>query len=424
MAQTTDFPVRVPLVTKPMGILASLAAARRNVLSIIPDIATRQPMVSGKTGKRWHMVMDPEALRRIMLENVANYPKSLVTKNLLEPAIGKSLFIAEGAHWRWQRRATAPVFSHRNVRALSPLVTDAAARCGARIAAAGPRAVNMFDEMVATTFDVISDVTFSDDKGFDRDAVHNAINAYVAEAGKISLMDILSAPNWVPHLNRLVTGPSLRQMKQIADQVIDARRNGAEKSPPDLLDLLLAGEDPKTSHKMQTAELRDNLLTFIVAGHETTALSLSWALYLIAHDKRVQDKARAEVAAMVEGADVTGDDIPKLPYIRQIIDESLRLYPPAAIVSRTAMASDVLCGREVRKGDTIIIPIYALHRSHVLWDRPDEFWPERFDDMKTVPRYSYLPFGDGPRICIGASFAIQEVSVLIKLFFASRFDQL
>ncbi|MGB2409828.1 MAG: cytochrome P450, partial [Paracoccaceae bacterium] len=297
MAQTTDFPVRVPLVTKPMGILASLAAARRNVLSIIPDIATRQPMVSGKTGKRWHMVMDPEALRRILLENVANYPKSLVTKNLLEPAIGKSLFIAEGAHWRWQRRATAPVFSHRNVRALSPLVTDAAGRCSARIAAAGPRAVNMFDEMVATTFDVISDVTFSDDKGFDRDAVHNAINAYVAEAGKVSLMDILGAPNWVPRLSRLVTGPSLRQMKRIADQVIDARRKGAQKSPPDLLDLLLAGEDPKTGRKMQTAELRDNLLTFIVAGHETTALSLSWALYLIAHDNRVQEKARAEVAS-------------------------------------------------------------------------------------------------------------------------------
>ena len=284
MADTQSFPVRVPLVTEPMGILASLAAARRNVLSIIPDIATRQPMVSGKTGKRWHMVMDPDALRRILLENVANYPKSVVTKNLLEPAIGNSLFIAEGAHWRWQRRATAPVFSHRNVQALSPLVSDAASRCTARVAAAGPRAVNMFDEMVATTFDVISDVTFSDDKGFDRDAVHNAINAYVAEAGKVSLMDILGAPNWVPRLGRLVTGPSLRQMKQIADQVIDARRKGAQKSPPDLLDLLLAGEDPKTSRRMQTAELRDNLLTFIVAGHETTALSLSWALYLIAHD--------------------------------------------------------------------------------------------------------------------------------------------
>ena len=117
-------PVSVPLVTEPMGILQSLSAARKNVLSIIPEIATRQPMVSGKTGKRWHMVMDPDALRRI-LEKVEDYPKSLVTKILLRPAIGDSLFIAEGADWRWQRRATSPVFSHRNVLNFSPIMSTA-----------------------------------------------------------------------------------------------------------------------------------------------------------------------------------------------------------------------------------------------------------------------------------------------------------
>ena len=110
MNSTHAFPTRIALVNEPMGVMQSLLAARQNVLSIIPDIATRQPMVSGKTGKRWHMVMDPTALRRMFLENVENYPKSQVTKNLLKPAIGESLFIAEGAHWRWQRRAAAPVF--------------------------------------------------------------------------------------------------------------------------------------------------------------------------------------------------------------------------------------------------------------------------------------------------------------------------
>ena len=119
------------------------------------------------------------------------------------------------------------------------------------------------------------------------------------------------------------------------------------------------------------------------------------------------------MASAIEGDEVTGEDVQNLAFIRQIIDESLRLYPPAAIVSRTAMASDVLCGREVRKGDTIIIPIYALHRNHVLWDEPDDFRPERFENMKAVPRYSYLPFGDGPRICIGASFAIQEAVIIL-----------
>ena len=297
--EQSSFPARVPLVTEPMTLLQSLAAARRNVLSIIPDIATRQPMVSGKTGKRWHMVMDPDALRRMLLEKVDDYPKSLVTKNLLKPAIGESLFIAEGAHWRWQRRAAAPVFSHRNVLNLSPIMSDAALRCCARLKTQSKRAHNLFDEMVATTFDVISDVTFSGDQGFDRDAVHHAINAYVAEAGKVSLGDILGLPDWVPRWSRIISGKSLREMKTIADDVINDRYKRDSKTPPDLLDLLLGAEDSKTGRKMNTGELRDNLLTFIVAGHETTALSLSWALYLVANDGGVQDKARAEVLARV-----------------------------------------------------------------------------------------------------------------------------
>ena len=134
-----ETPVRVTLVTQPMGLWASLNAARRNVLSIIPQIATRQPMVSGRTGKRWHMVMDPGAIREILLERLDNYPKSLVTKNLLKPAIGESLFIAEGAHWRWQRRAAAPVFSHRNVMNLAPIMSGAAERSCERIADAQSR---------------------------------------------------------------------------------------------------------------------------------------------------------------------------------------------------------------------------------------------------------------------------------------------
>ena len=139
-------PVRVPLVTEPLGILQSLTAARRNLLSIIPEIATRQPIVSGRTGKRWHMVMDPDTIRHILLERLENYPKSDVTKNLLRPAIGESLFVAEGAHWRWQRRAAAPAFAHRNVMNLAPIMTAAAERSAERVAAAGPRAVDMFDE--------------------------------------------------------------------------------------------------------------------------------------------------------------------------------------------------------------------------------------------------------------------------------------
>ncbi len=416
--QRPDMPVRVPLMTKHVGIWGSLQASRRNILSIIPELATRQPMVSGKTGKRWHMVMEPDALRRMLLEKLDDYPKSIVTKNLLRPAIGESLFIAEGAHWRWQRRTAAPVFSHRNVMNLAPVMSGAAERSVARIHEAGPRAVDFLQEMVSTTFDVISDVTFSGDEAFDRDLVHRAIDAYISEAGKISLFDMLGFPDWVPRPGRMFSAGGMKDMKRVADEAIEARAARGAEGVPDLLDLLLSGEDPESKRKMNVGELRDNLLTFIVAGHETTALTLAWSLYLLAFDPAIQDRARAEVNEVVTDGVATGGDVENLGFIRQIVDEALRLYPPAGMVSRTAQAADTLCGREIRPGDTVIVPIYALHRHHLLWEEPDAFRPDRWAEGKP-DRYAYLPFGDGPRICIGASFALQEAVIILATLIAN-----
>jgi cytochrome P450 len=207
----SKIPVNVPLVNEPWGLFKSLSVARKNLLRILPEVATKQPIVSGKTGKRWHMLMEPTAMREILLDRVGDYPKSDVTKNLLKPAIGESLFIAEGAHWRWQRRAAAPVFTHRNMMNLAPIMTSAAERSAQRITDAGPRGINMLDEMVTTTFDIIADVTFSGGDTFDRDGVHNAIDDYIAEAGKISLFDILGAPDWVPRPGRIRSGKAVER---------------------------------------------------------------------------------------------------------------------------------------------------------------------------------------------------------------------
>ena len=418
-SDASDLPVRVPLGTRPLGLFQSLRAARRNIVEIIPETATRQPVVSGRTGARWHMIMDPGALRRVLVERLDDYPKSDVTKSLLRPAIGESLFIAEGAHWRWQRRAAAPAFSHRNVQSLAPVMTAAAERAAGRIAAAaGRRAVNVYEEMVAATFEVISAVTFADGEGFDRAAVHAAIDAYVTESGKISFLDVIGAPLWVPRPGRMAWDPATRDMKALADRVVAERAAHGPAPTPDLLDLLRAGEDPETGRRMSDAELRDNLLTFIVAGHETTALTLAWALYLCAFDPEAQARAREEAEAALGGRAAEGADVERLPYIRQICEEALRLYPPAAVFSRTAQAPDRLCGREIRPGDTVMIPAYALHRHRLLWEAPDAFRPGRFADRKAVQRFAYLPFGDGPRICIGASFALQEAVIILATLLA------
>ncbi|WP_288950017.1 cytochrome P450 [uncultured Paracoccus sp.] len=416
------YPARVALHRKPMGVIASAMTARRNVLELIPEIATRKPMVSGKTGKRWHMVMDPDALRRVLKDRVEDYPKSIVTRLILEPAIGNSMFVAEGAHWRWQRLAAAPAFAQRHVEALGPVMT-AAADASARRLANAPGPVDVFAETVAATFEVISEVTFSGDEGFDRRAVHHAIDAYIAGTARLSVMDILGLPGWIPRPGRLFSGSDLRRMKRVADEAITARARSGPRQVPDLLDLLRAGEDPETRRRMTPAELRDNLLTFIVAGHETTALTLAWALYLLAFDPQVQARAADEAQATLDGRAAAAADLPRLPYIRQVIEEALRLYPPAAFLSRTARAHDMLGGREVLPGDTIMLPIYALHRHHLLWDDPDRFDPERFAPGTTRDRFAFLPFGAGPRICIGASFALQEaVIILATLVSRFRFD--
>lgn len=417
-APADRLPVRVPLATRPLGVWGSLQAGRRNVLELIPDLAVRQPMVSGTTGKRWHMVMDPGALRRILRERVEDYPKSVVTKLILEPAIGDSLFVAEGRQWLWQRRTAAPVFSQRNVAALGPVMTAAAERASARLATATGRAADLFDEMVTATFEVIADVTFSSGEGFDRAAVHQAIEQYIGQTAKVSILDILGAPAWVPRPARMLTGAAMRQTKAMADKAIDRRRAEGAKPVPDLLDLLMAGSDPQSGRQMTTAELRDNLLTFIVAGHETTALTLAWSLYLCAFDQDVQAAARAEAQSVLGDRAATAADVASLPLVRRVVDEALRLYPPAAFLSRTAQAQDELCGREVRPGDTVILPIYALHRHRLLWADPDAFDPSRFADPKAVDRFAFLPFGDGPRICIGANFAIQEAVIVLATLLA------
>ncbi|WP_417810020.1 cytochrome P450 [Thioclava sp.] len=415
------FPARANLARKPLGIAASLRAARRNVLEIIPELATHAPIISGNTGARWHMVMDPDAARHILKDRVEDYPKSVVTKLILGPAVGQGLFVAEGAEWRWQRRAASPVFALRNMQALAPVMQAAAQASAARIAqhAGTGRAVDLHQEMVTATFEVISEVTFSGDEGFDRAAIHRAIDAYIARTAKVSLLDFFALPGWVPRPHRLASAHIVRELKRHADAAISARNAGHAKDRPDLLDLLKGASDPETGRAMNAAELRDNLLTFIVAGHETTALTLAWALYLCAFDPAIQTAAREQGQDVLGGRVAGVEDLDAMPLIQQIVQESLRLYPPAGFLSRTAQKPDRLLGREVRRGDTVMLPIYALHRHHALWDEPDAFRPGRFANP-THDHYAFLPFGAGPRICIGAGFALQEAGIILATLL-SRF---
>lgn len=412
-------PPKVAVATRPLSLLETARKARRNVLEIVPALAYRQPMLSGVTVKRWHMVMDPGALERILKDRVDFYPKSPVTKRLLKPAIGDSLFNAEGAHWRWQRRAAAPVFAHRHLMALAPVMTMAAERSAARIGEERGEsgAIDAYEQMIAATFDVICDVALSGRETLDRHAVSTAISSYMETVGRVSLLDVISAPTWIPRPATLFRRKS-SDLRPLMDRVIAARSGQAARE--DLMDLMRFAEDPETGRKMTPGELRDNMLAFIVAGHETTALALSWALYLLAIDPASQDRARCEAKAAIGAGPAEATHLPQLGFTGQVLEEAMRLYPPAAFLARIALEPDRLCGRPIMAGDILMLPIYTLHRHRMLWDDPDAFIPDRFapEAAKNRHRYQYLPFGAGPRICIGMGFAMMEAKLILATLLA------
>jgi cytochrome P450 len=246
-----------------------------------------------------------------------------------------------------------PVFAPRNLTALTPVMTDAAEASCRRIAAR-PGRQDMYQEMLQTAFEVIAAVSMSEDTAIPREVAHKAIDRYLETAGKASLMDILKIPAFVPRPKRVVGKAIIADLIRATDAAVEARMGREPADPPPLLDLLIGASDPETGRTMTAEELRDNLLTFLVAGHETTALTLSWALYLVAFDREVQERARAEAQAVLGDRPAEAEDVEKLPYIRQILLETMRLYPPVAILSRTAMKPDMLRDREVRRGGQVI----------------------------------------------------------------------
>jgi cytochrome P450 len=405
---------------KPLGILASVREARRNVLSIIPAISYTQPIVTGTTGPaRWHMVQGPEGMRRVFLDNVDNYPKSEVMIRMLRSAVGESLFTSEGAQWRWQRRAIAPVFASRKVTALAPMITATAERASRRLAASGGRA-ELVKEMLSATFDVICEVALSGREHFDAEVYGEAITKYFLTVGRASLLDFLEVPPWVPRPGEILGAGAVRTMHAMVARAIEARRAQKAGAREDLLDYMIRAKDPDTGRTMSAQDLLHNMQFFIVAGHETTALALSWALYLLANDEAVQERAREEARGVLGERAATAEDLPAMPFAEQVLEEAMRLYPPVGFLARNVLERDQIYDRQINPGETVFINIYALHRHRMLWDRPDAFDPDHFsaEEKSRRDRYSYLPFGAGPRICVGANFAMMQAQIILSTLLA------
>ena len=412
-------PIGAPVHRRRLSRLETALAARRNVLELIPALSYRQPIVSGEMLMRWHMLADPAGMKRVMLDNLSNYPKSEIMRRMLRPAIGDSLFNADGPDWKWQRRAVVPVFTHRNVLALAPAMTRTAARARDRLAASSGRA-EMVGEMLTATFDVICDVALSGREHFDAHTFGEAITDYFRTAGRASLLDFLGFPDWFPRPGTLLATRSVKTMHEMVGAAIEARRRQADAPADDLLAHMLDAKDPETGQKMSPQDVIFNMQFFIVAGHETTALALAWSLYLLSHSPREQGQAREQARAVLQSRAAGPDDLAAMPLIREVLEEAMRLYPPVGLLARTVIAQDELCGRIMRPGDILFLPIWALHRHELFWDRPEEFRPQRFAEGATLPdKYQYLPFGAGPRVCVGADFAMMQAQIILATILAN-----
>jgi cytochrome P450 len=410
----TDFiPVGAPVHRRRLSRLETALVARRNVLEIIPALSYRQPMVSGEMLMRWHMLADPGGMKRVMLDNLANYPKSEIMRRMLRPAIGNSLFNADGADWKWQRRAVTPVFTHRNVVALAPAMTATAERACRRLAV--KKRAELVTEMLTATFDVICDVALSGREHFDSVTFSKAITQYFQTAGRASLLDFLGFPQWFPRPGELLAASSVHTMHDMVAAAIEARRKETSGGADDLLNHMLAARDPETGQRMSPEELVHNIQFFIVAGHETTALALSWALYLLAHNPEWQERVRAQVTARLQGRPAGPQDLDSMPLVEQVLEEAMRLYPPVGLLARTVVAKDELCGRTVQPNDILFLPIWALHRHEMWWEQPERFDPGRFapESRDKLNKYQYLPFGAGPRVCVGADFAMMQAHIIL-----------
>jgi cytochrome P450 len=357
-------------------------------------------------------IMSPDAIKRVLLTDADQFPAGELFARMMRPVWGEEgLLLAKHDAWKFQRRTTSEAFRPGAVQALTPYFVAAAKQALARWRELPDRRADIFEEAKRITFDVILDTMLSGASSFDRRAFARSASAFFADISRIRISYILQPDAWhaqrpspqSPHRDVLIT--HIRKL-------ITERR----AAPPrgDLVDLLLTARDPDSGEGLSDDTLCSNLLGFIMAGYETTSTALTWTLYLLAAHTPARDQLLDEAARVLGAGDVTPDNLAALSYARAVLSESMRLYPPAFLLTRVSMCDTELAGHAVRAGQRINIPVYAVHRRASVWSDPHSFDPGRFLPGQPAPdRFAYLPFGAGPRICVGAAFAMAEATALL-----------
>jgi cytochrome P450 len=407
---------------KDLPVWRLVPAFSRNTISTLPDYAFDVLISRSRVlGLESLLVSDPEGIRHVLATAAANYRRPMSSFRVFRPFAGNGVLLAEGAEWRRQRRMLAPIFTPASVGLLLPHFAAAATDLITRLE--GTMLANIAVAFQEAALDAVLRALFSLPDDQLRGRIATLVRGYLAGPGRPNIFDGLARSEAAfPFVTR-----RRRQFQNawfvVVDDVIARRRSStASASHRDLLDLLLAARDPETGAALSDTEVRDQCGTFLAAGYETTARLLFWAAYLLTLAPAEQARLRTEIAGFPPYRVSRLDDLSNWPHVRQTLLEALRLYPPAAYITREAIADDTIVGEPVRPGTQIWISPWVLHRHRKLWREPTAFMPERFSDKPAswTNDGAFIPFGAGPRICIGATFALTEAQMMLATLL-SRF---
>jgi cytochrome P450 len=413
-------PAPAPLPSRP-GLLELLARLRRNPLECWSADFFEEPIAKVRLpSMQAFLVHDPDAIKRVLMDNAANYRKDTIQRRILSSGLSDGLLSVEGGRWEVQRRTLAPIFSRRTVASFTAPILAAANELAEKWKRLGTGAtIDVAAEMTLVTVNVLALTIFSDGIGGDLNDFRTAMNAYFGVIGRIGALDLFGLPKFLPRPGHLRLLRTMSYFESVIDNIIEMRKKrlaaNSGNVPNDLLTLLLRSLDPATGRSLALSEVRSNILTFLSAGHETTANTLAWSIFLLSQSpewrSRVAEEADRELSKPADGlAD-------RLTATKAVVEEALRLYPPIAALSRQAIETDHLGHMAVGPRSLIVISPYVLHRHRRLWSDPDAFDPTRFlhERRGAIRRFAYLPFGTGPRTCIGSSFALQEATIVLAV---------
>jgi cytochrome P450 len=404
----------------PLELVRAVPAIRRDPLAYLERVVAEHGDLAAFPMPRTPVLLvdDPAAVRHVLQDNHRGYDKRTIQYTALAAVTGAGLLTSDGEAWRTRRRIVQPAF-HRG--ALDRVVQEsvaAARRLAGAWSEAGSGPVDVDRGIQAAMLEVLGHTLFATDLAPHGErvvhAVEQALRAVVARAQS-------PLPSRLPTPSRRRLRRSVAVLDEVSAQLIAGRRAaGFGPQDADLLGLLLRSVDGGTG--LTQAQLRDELVTLLIAGHETVAACLTWTLHLLARHPRVQDRVHAELDRVLGGRAPGWADLPRLEYLRACVDEALRLYPPAWVLTRRAIAADELAGIEVPVGTLVIISPWLLHRRRDSWPDPLRFEPERFlgEPPAAVRSGAYLPFGAGPRLCIGREFALVEAASVLATLLADR----